>query len=64
MTERKKIILLSLLVPWIALAGLMISLHLHGAPFRAVVVLFALVMTALFVYVISHMIKLKKRRPR
>ena len=64
MTERRKIILLSLLVPWTVLAITMISLHLHGGVLHAVAILFALVMAALVAYVISQMMKARKRSTR
>jgi hypothetical protein len=64
MTERKKIILLSLLLPWTALGVIALSLHLHGTPLRAVVILFSLAITVLFAYVVSQMIKSKKRGAR
>jgi hypothetical protein len=64
MTERKKIILLSLLVPWVAFAVMMLSLHLHGGALRTVVMIFSLAMTTLFAYVVSRILKMKKRSTR
>jgi uncharacterized PurR-regulated membrane protein YhhQ (DUF165 family) len=64
MTERRKIIRLALLVPWIALALTLVSLHLHGIPLRIVVGLFVLVMASLLAYVIPQMMKARKRSTR
>ncbi len=62
MTERKKIMLLTLTVPWVALAAVMISLHLHGAFLKGLVVGFALAMAVLLVYVVMKMVQLKRGR--
>jgi hypothetical protein len=62
MTERKKIMLLTLTVPWVALAAVMISLHLHGAFLKGLVAGFALAMAVLLVYVVMKMVQLKRSR--
>jgi energy-coupling factor transporter transmembrane protein EcfT len=62
MTERKKIMLLSLTVPWVALATVMISLHVHGAFLKGLVAVFALAMAILLVYVVTKMVQLKRSR--
>jgi hypothetical protein len=64
MTERSKIIRLALLVPWIALALTLVSLHLHGAMLIFVVIFFVLAMAALLAYVIPQMMKARKRSTR
>ncbi|WP_263379026.1 hypothetical protein [Granulicella paludicola] len=62
MSERRKIMLLTLTVPWVALAAVMISLHLHGAFLKGLVVGFALAMAVLLVYVVTKMVQLKRGR--
>ena len=64
MTERSKIVRLTLLVPWIALALTLVSLHLHGAMLIVVVIFFVLAMAALLAYVIPQMMKARKRSTR
>jgi O-antigen/teichoic acid export membrane protein len=64
MTERSKIIRLTLLVPWLALALTLVSLHLHGIALWVVVILFVLAMAALLAYVVPQMVKAKKRSTR
>lgn len=62
MSERRKIMLLTLTVPWVALAAVMISLRLHGAFLKGLVAGFALAMAILLLYVVTQMVKLKRSR--
>ncbi len=60
MSERKKLRLLTLVVPWLVFGAFLLSLRLNGVWLKLLVAGFAVAIVALLVYVVLQMVKLKR----
>ena len=60
MLERKKLRLLTLVVPWLVLGTFVLSLRLNGIWLKCLIAGFAVAIVALLIYVVMQMMKLKR----
>ncbi len=61
MTDRRKAMRLTLIVPWLVFGAFALSLHLNGIWLKVLVAVFAVAIVLLLVYVVSQMVKMKRR---
>jgi hypothetical protein len=60
-SQRKKVVILSSVVPVLTLPAIVVLPQLHGLGLRAFVICYCVAMTAIFAYVVSQMVKMKRR---
>ena len=60
MTDRRKAMRLTLIVPWLVFGAFLLSLRLNGIWLKCLVAGFAVAIAALLVYVVMQMVKLKR----
>ena len=61
MTDRRKAMRLTLILPWVVFGAFVLSLRLHGAWLEILVGVFAISIGSMLVYVVMQAMKAKRR---
>jgi hypothetical protein len=62
MTDRRKAMRLTLIVPWLVFGAFLLSLRLNGIWLKCLVAGFVVAIVALLIYVVMQMMKVKVKR--